>query len=54
LNFPTLGGTAQVARRISPPQAMENLRIVDQLQRWLGTNVQEALALEVGMLKLHL
>jgi hypothetical protein len=27
---------------------------MEQLQRWLGTNVQEALALEVGLLKLNL
>jgi len=54
LNFPALAATAQLARRISPPQATENLRVVDQLQRWLNTNAQEALALEVGMLKLHL
>lgn len=33
---------------------MENLGIMEQLQRWLGTNVQEALALEVGLLKLVL
>ncbi|MEY2428449.1 MAG: polymerase subunit delta [Verrucomicrobiota bacterium] len=54
LNFPALIGTKQVAQRISPRDAMENLNIMEQLQRWLGTNVQEALALEVGLLKLHL
>jgi DNA polymerase-3 subunit delta' len=54
LNFPALTGTKQVAQRISPRDAMENLTIMEQLQRWLGTNVQEALALEVGLLKLHL
>lgn len=54
LRFPDLPGPTQVAARISPRQAMENLRILEQLQRWLGTNVQEALALEVGLLKLHL
>ena len=43
-----------MAQRITPGQAMENLRILEQLQRWLGTNVQEALALEVGLLKLKL
>jgi hypothetical protein len=31
-----------------------NLQVLEQLQRWLGTNVQEALALEVGLLKLRL
>jgi hypothetical protein len=33
---------------------MENLQVIEQLQRWLGTNVQEALALEVSLLKLRL
>ena len=54
LVLPQLAGTKHVAQRISPKQAMENLRIMEQLQRWLSTNVQEALALEVGLLKLHL
>jgi DNA polymerase III subunit delta' len=54
LRFPDLSVTGQVAERISPVQALENLQIVDQLQRWLGGNVQEALALEVSLLKLHL
>ncbi len=54
LNFPEMAGTGQVARRLSPAQAMENLRILEQTQRLLGSNVQEALALEVGLLKLHL
>jgi hypothetical protein len=30
------------------------LQVIEQIQRWLYTNVQEALALEVGLLKLHL
>jgi DNA polymerase-3 subunit delta' len=54
LSFPQLPATPQVARRISCRQAMENLEVIEQLQRWLGTNVQEALALEVGLLKLRL
>jgi DNA polymerase-3 subunit delta' len=54
LVFPQMTGTQCVAQRISPKQAMENLRVMEQLQRWLSTNVQEALALEVGLLKLHL
>ena len=54
LNFPLVPGVKQVAQRISAADAMENLRVMEQLQRWLGTNVQEALALEVGLLKLHL
>jgi hypothetical protein len=54
LRFPALEETAKVARRISAREAMENLQVLDQLQRWLATNVQEALALEVGLLKLRL
>jgi DNA polymerase-3 subunit delta' len=54
LAFPQLAGTKRVAERITPQAAMENLRIMEQLQRWLHTNAQEALALEVGLLKLHL
>jgi DNA polymerase III subunit delta' len=54
LAFPQLAGTKRVAQRITPQSAMENLRIIEQLQRWLHTNVQEALALEVGLLKLQL
>jgi len=54
LAFPGLAGTARVARRLSPKAALENLRIIEQLQRWLHTNVQEALALEVGLLRLQL
>ena len=54
LVFPQLAGTTRVAQRLSPRAALENLRIIEQLQRWLHTNVQEALALEVGLLKLQL
>jgi hypothetical protein len=54
LVFPQMGGTKRVAQRISPKEAGENLRVMEQLQRWLSTNVQEALALEVGLLKLRL
>jgi DNA polymerase-3 subunit delta' len=54
LAFPQLEGTKRVAERITPEAAMENLRIMEQLQRWLGTNAQEGLALEVGLLKLQL
>jgi hypothetical protein len=53
LKFPQLVGAADVARRISPRQAAENLRCLEQTQRLLHSNVQEALALEVGLLKLH-
>lgn len=54
LSFPQLPASRQVARKISARQAMENLHVIEQLQRRLGTNVQEALALEVGLLKLRL
>ena len=54
LNFPQLSGTRRVAARISPAAAVENLQIIEGTQRLLHTNVQEALALEVGLLKLNL
>lgn len=53
LSFPSLNGSSRVAQRLSQAQAMENLRIIEQTQRLLHTNVQEALALEVGLLKLN-
>jgi len=43
-----------VGQRIGEADATENLRAMEQLQRLLHTNVQEALALEVGLLKLQL
>lgn len=54
LSFPEFAGTARVARRVEMEKALANLEILEQLQRWLGSNVQEALALEVSLLKLHL
>jgi hypothetical protein len=55
LSFPKLAAAAQaVAKRISPAEARTNLEQMDRLQRQLHTNVQEALALEVGLLKLKL
>lgn len=54
LNFPQMPSAGHVAKRISPNQAVENLRVVEKTQRLLGSNVQEALALEVGLLKLNL
>ena len=54
LNFPGMASARQVAQRIPADQAMENLQVLEQTQRWLGTNVQEALVLEVGLLKLKL
>jgi DNA polymerase-3 subunit delta' len=53
--FPDLAGaTEKVARRISPEAAQENLRVLERTQRLLGSNVQEALTLEVGVLQLSL
>ena len=55
LSFPDLAAAARaVAGRISPAEARANLEVMDRLQRQLHTNVQEALALEVGLLKLRL
>ena len=54
LNFPQIEGAERVAARITPQQAMENLRVAEQTQRLLYTNVQEALAIEVGLLKLQM
>lgn len=53
-NFPEVNATGSVARKITPSEALENLRVMESTQRLLHTNVQEALALEVGLLKLHL
>ena len=54
LNFPQIVGAERVAARITSQQAMENLRVAEQTQRLLYTNVQEALAIEVGLLKLQM
>jgi DNA polymerase III subunit delta' len=54
LNFPNVVGAEQVAGRLTSLKALENLQVVEQTQRLLYTNVQEALALEVGLLKLNL
>jgi DNA polymerase-3 subunit delta' len=53
LKFPTVSGAEAVARRITPRQALENLQTLENVQRLLHTNVQESLALEVSLLKLH-
>jgi len=53
LKYPDISGAETVARRINPRQALENLQTLDHTQRLLHTNVQEALALEVSLLKLH-
>jgi DNA polymerase-3 subunit delta' len=56
LNLPELAGlTETVARRINPQAAAQNLKTLERTQRLLGgTNVQEALTLEVGLLRLQL
>lgn len=54
LSFPDINGADQVATRIGTVKANENLSTIAQTQRLLFTNVQEALALEVGLLKLNL
>jgi DNA polymerase-3 subunit delta' len=55
LTFPQLVPNIKtVAQRISAGDAMQNLRLMEETQRLLATNVQEALALEVGLLKLKL
>jgi len=54
LHLPQIAGADEIARRITARQARENLVVLEQTQRLLYTNVQEALALEVGLLKLQL
>jgi DNA polymerase-3 subunit delta' len=54
LNFPEIPGTQRLAQRLTPANAIENLQVIESTQRLLHTNVQEALALEVGLLKLNL
>jgi DNA polymerase-3 subunit delta' len=56
LGLPELvASTDAVARRLNPQAAAGNLQALERTQRLLaGTNVQEALALEVGLLKLQL
>jgi len=46
--IPEISGAEAVARRITPRQALENMQTLEQTQRLLHTNVQEALALEVA------
>lgn len=43
-----------VASRLNPRQALANLQLLEETQTLLHSNVQEALALEVAMLKLEL
>lgn len=52
---PTLQvATGEVGSRISTRDAQHNLTVIEETQRLLGTNLQEALTLEVGLLKLRL
>ncbi len=54
LAIPALAAeSAAIARKLTPAQARNNLLSLDGLQRLLHTNVQEALALEVGFLRLQ-
>ena len=54
LHLPQIYGADEVAKRISTRQAQENLAVLEQTQRLLYSNVNEGLALEVGLLKLKL
>jgi DNA polymerase III subunit delta' len=55
LGLPDLASpVGAIARRVSSNSALENLQSWEETRRLLDTNVQEALALEVGMLKLQL
>jgi DNA polymerase-3 subunit delta' len=55
LTFPMLRtDSAAVAKRISSKEAAENLRVIEDTNRLVGSNVQEALAIEVGLLQLKL
>ena len=46
--------TRHAAARLTPPQALANLDLLERTQSLLHTNVQEALALEVAMLRFDL
>jgi DNA polymerase-3 subunit delta' len=46
--------TEKLAAHLAAEDASENLRTLERLQRLLRTNVQETLALEIGLLKLRL
>lgn len=55
LRFPEYcASTQRVAARLQPAEAGQNLDFWESTQQILYTNVQEALALEVGLLKLKL
>jgi DNA polymerase-3 subunit delta' len=53
--FPDLAdATHKIAGRLDAAGATRNLKVVENTQRLLHTNVQEALALEIGLLRLSL
>lgn len=53
-HYPELADhTQQAAQRLTPDQAVENVGVIERMARQLYTNVQETLAIEVGLLKLH-
>jgi DNA polymerase-3 subunit delta' len=55
LTFPDLAhATQELANRVDARKLLDNIRLIEKLQRVLHTNVQEALALEVHLLKLNL
>ncbi len=55
LSLPSLENFSRViAQRINGDEGLANLKHIERTQRLLGTNVQEALAMEVGLLKLKL
>lgn len=51
---PLSAATDAVAKRLATPDAQQNLQVLEDTQRLLHSNVQEALTLEVGFLKLKL
>jgi DNA polymerase-3 subunit delta' len=55
LSFPQLAAASKaIAARVKPAEALNNISVLESTQQMLHTNVQEALALEVGLLKLKL
>lgn len=55
LSFPSAAeSTRQIAKRTNPKAALQNVGMIDSTLRLLSGNVQESLALEVGLLSLAL
>jgi DNA polymerase-3 subunit delta' len=53
--YPHIARLAEpIAKRITSNEALGNIDVIEETQQLLATNVQEALALEVGFLKLKL